>query len=62
MVRPGLDERLVTTAIDATGMGLVVTEQLQMQRPRGELYPVLITGGVLFDSADGYFAGRGAGV
>ncbi len=44
-MHPSLDGRVVTTSIDATGMGLVVTEQLQMQRPRGELYPVVITGG-----------------
>jgi len=54
-MHPGLDGRLVTTAIDATGMGLVVTEQLQMQRPRGELYPVVITGGVEMKYRAGFF-------
>jgi hypothetical protein len=36
----------VTTAVDATGMGIVVTEDLQRHKLRGELYPVVITGGL----------------
>lgn len=44
-MHPGLAGKVVTTAIDATGLGLVVTEQLQRQRLKGELYPVVITGG-----------------
>jgi hypothetical protein len=54
-MHPGLDGRLVTTAIDATGMGLVVTEQLRMQRLRGELYPVVITGGVAMKYSAGFY-------
>jgi hypothetical protein len=54
-MHPGLDGKVVTTAIDATGMGLVVTEQLQMRRLRGELYPVVITGGVEMKYQAGFY-------
>lgn len=42
----GAQSDLVTTAVDATGMGIVVTEDLQRHRLKGELYPVVITGGL----------------
>ncbi len=42
---PDFEGCLVTTVVDATGIGLVVTELLQQKRLRGELYPVVITGG-----------------
>jgi hypothetical protein len=54
-MHPALEGKLVTTAIDATGMGLVVTEQLQMRRLRGELYPVVITGGVEMKYRAGFY-------
>jgi len=42
---PELNGEHLTTTVDATGMGLVVTEDLRRARLRGELYPVVITGG-----------------
>jgi hypothetical protein len=54
-MHPALEGKLVTTAVDATGMGLVVTEQLQMRRLRGELYPVVITGGVEMKYRAGFY-------
>jgi hypothetical protein len=42
----GAQSDLVTTSVDATGMGIVVTEDLQRHRLKGELYPVVITGGL----------------
>jgi len=41
-----LDGDGLTTTVDATGMGIVVTEDLQRKRLRGALYPVVITGGL----------------
>jgi len=52
---PGLADGLVTTAVDATGLGCVVTENLQRKALRGELYPVVITGGLEGRYARGYF-------
>ena len=55
-LHPALEAgKVVTTAIDATGMGLVVTEQLQMRRLKGELYPVVITGGVEMKYKSGFY-------
>jgi len=49
------DSTLVTTTVDATGMGIVVTEDLRRRRLRGELYPVVITGGLEGRYRDGFF-------
>ncbi len=49
------DSYLVTTTVDATGMGIVVTEDLRRRRLRGELYPVVITGGLEGKYRDGFF-------
>ena len=46
---------LVTTSVDATGMGIVVTEELQRARLKGDLYPVVITGGLEGRYSAGYF-------
>ncbi|MBZ2185851.1 MAG: hypothetical protein K7J46_14155 [Bryobacter sp.] len=40
-----LDGETVTTVVDATGLGMVVSENLRRKQLRGELYPVVITGG-----------------
>ena len=45
----------VTTAVDATGLGIVVSEDLRRQRLRGELYPVVITGGLEGSYRDGFY-------
>ena len=45
----------VTTAVDATGLGSVVSEDLQRRRLRGELYPVVITGGLEGSYRSGYW-------
>ena len=46
---------LVTTSVDTTGMGIVVTEELRRARLKGELYPVVITGGLEGRYSAGYF-------
>ena len=46
---------LVTTAVDATGLGIVVSEDLRRKRLRGELYPVVITGGLEGSCRDGFY-------
>ncbi len=45
----------VTTAVDATGLGIVVSEDLRRKRLRGELYPVVITGGLEGSYRDGFY-------
>jgi len=52
---PELSEGNVTTAVDATGLGIVVSEDLRRKRLRGELYPVVITGGQEGVYRDGYY-------
>lgn len=52
---PELADGNVTTAVDATGMGLPVTETLRGLPMRGELYPVVITGGLEGRYQHGYF-------
>lgn len=52
---PELEGANVTTAVDATGLGIVVTEGLRRKRLRGELYPVVITGGQEGSYRDGYY-------
>lgn len=47
--------RDVTTTVDATGLGSVVTEGLREVRLKGELFPVVITGGQQGKYKDGYF-------
>jgi hypothetical protein len=46
---------LVTTTVDATGMGVVVTEDLRRRKLRGELYPVVITGGLEGKYQSGFY-------
>jgi hypothetical protein len=52
---PELAAGNVTTCVDATGLGIVVSEQLRKKRLRGELYPVVITGGLEGSYRDGYY-------
>ncbi len=52
---PELQGGTVTTAVDATGLGIVVTEDLRKRRLRGELYPVVITGGLEGKYQDGFY-------
>jgi hypothetical protein len=52
---PELAGDLVTTSVDATGMGIVVSEELGKARLKGELYPVVITGGLEGKYNAGYF-------
>ena len=40
-----LETEVLTTCVDATGLGEVVMEMLRKQRLRGELMPVVFTGG-----------------
>lgn len=54
-MHPALEGKYLTTAVDATGIGLVVTELLQMRRPKGELYPVVITGGLEMKYRKGFY-------
>ena len=43
------------TTVDATGLGIVVSEDLRRRRLRGELYPVVITGGLEGKYRDGFY-------
>jgi len=52
---PEFEGCVVTTAVDATGIGLVVTELLQQRKLRGELYPVVITGGQEMRYSAGFY-------
>ena len=45
----------VTTTVDGTGIGSVVTEDLRKRRLRGELFPVVITGGLRDGYQKGFF-------
>lgn len=52
---PEFGASLVTTAFDATGIGAVVNEDLRRRRLKGELYPVVITGGLEGKYQGGFF-------
>ena len=52
---PKLSGGTVTTTVDATGLGIVVSEDLRRRRLRGELYPVAITGGLEGKYRDGFY-------
>ena len=45
----------MTTTVDATGLGIVASEDLRRRRLRGELYPVVITGGLEGKYRDGFY-------
>ncbi len=52
---PELSGGTVTTTVDATGLGIVVSEDLRRRRLRGELYPVVITSGLEGKYRDGFY-------